>query len=325
MRNREYRTLIQHSLKSEFRIPYSAFMVPPQSESPAGIFSFHPIWSHALANPPRGLAYAREKGWVLTWDGQDWLYLLNRNGERQSQLHAPGKLAAAACADDGSGYGAAGAKGEIWWLTPDLRVRWEQSVGHPVTAVAMDSLGHYLAVADSGGTISIFDCQGRSIAQSHSTRPLHHLTFMPSSPYLLGASDYGLVTCFDLKGNLRWRDGLVAHIGSLTVSGLKACIVVLACFTEGLQKYDGEGKNLGRQSMSEACRLAALTFDASHLLVAGMSNRLLWLNGDHRILSTHSLEKSAVAIGLSPLGDRMVAALANGSLVGLDLRKSPSP
>ncbi len=298
-------------------------MLPPHSESLPDSYTFQPMWTHALAHPPRGLALAREKGWLLAWDTEDWLYLLNQAGERQAQVHAAGKLAAAACTDDGSAFVAAGAQGEIWWLAPDLRARWEQSVGHAVTAAALDSFGQYVALADSQSRLSIFDCYGRQLAQVQSQRPLHHLAFIPTAPFLLGASDYGLAACFDLEGKLVWRDGLVAHIGSLSVSG-SGEKVVLTCFTEGLQQYDFKGKNLGRQSLSEACRLAALTYDARHLLVAGMTTRLLWLDGEYKILSTYSLEKPAMAMGLSPLGDRMVVALANGSLVGIDLRKAPS-
>jgi hypothetical protein len=268
------------------------------------------------------LCLSREKGWLLAWDTQDWLYLLNQAGERQAQMHSAAKVAAAACADDGSAYVAAGAQGEIWWLTPDLRSRWERSLGHPVTAVALDPYGQYLAVADSRGALSLFDCHGRQLFQIQSQRPLHHLAFIPAAPFILGASDYGLAVCFDLEGKLVWRDGLVAHIGSITVSSAGEK-VVLACFTEGLQVYDLKGKNLGRQSLTEACRLAALTFDARHLLVAAMSARLLWLDDKNRILSTYALEKPAVAMALSPLGDRMVAAVANGSLVGIELRRTP--
>src|SRR5690242_14691093 len=123
-----------------------------------------------------------------------------------------------------------------------------------------------------------------------------------------------------MKGKVVWRDGLVAHIGSLTVSGSGES-VILACFTEGLQRYSLAGKNLGRQSLSEPCRSAVLTYDGSHLLVAGIRPRLHWLDAEYRILSTHGLEKPAAAVGLAPLGDRAVIAGTDGSLIGMDLRK----
>jgi hypothetical protein len=307
----------------KFLILYFLSMVPTSHSESSDSYSFQPTWTHALAHPARGLSLTREKGWLLAWDTEDWLYLLNSAGERQAQVKSAAKLAAAAGADNGSAYVAAGANGEIWWLTPDLRTRWERTVGVAVTAAALDSFGQYLAVADSQSRLSIFDCHGRQLAQVQSQRPLHHLAFIPGAPFLLGASDYGLAACFDLQGKLVWRDGLVAHIGSLSVSGMGEK-VVLTCFSEGLQLYDSKGKNLGRQSLTEACRLAALTYDGRQLLVAGMTTRLLWLDAEYKVLSNYSLDKPAVAMGLSPLGDRLVVAVANGSLVGFDLRRVPS-
>jgi WD40 repeat protein len=293
----------------------------PHSESSPDSITFHTAWTHALASSPRGLALAREKGWVLAWDTQDWLYLLNQAGERQAQIHAPGKLATAACADDGSAYVAAGARGEVWWLAPDLHSRWERSVSHPVIALALDPFGQYLAVADADSNLSVFDCQGKLSARVQSPRSLHHLEFVPTAPFLLTASDYGLAACFDLKGKLIWRDGLVAHIGSLAVSGSGES-VILACFTEGLQRYSLGGENLGRQSQTEPCRLAALTFDGCHLLVAGMGAGLQWLDAQYRILSTYTLDQPVVAMRLAPLGDRAVIAVNNGFLFGFDLSRA---
>src|SRR5258708_39150364 len=157
-------------------------------ESSSGSITFHTAWTHALAKPARGLALAREKGWVLAWDNQDWLYLLNQAGERQAQMRAPVKLASAAGTDDGSAYAAGGGHGEVWWLWPDLRTRWERSVGHSGTALALDSFGQYLAVGDSLGTLTIFDSQGRQLVRVQSQPPLHHLPFVPPPPFLVCAS-----------------------------------------------------------------------------------------------------------------------------------------
>ena len=299
-------------------------MLPPHFELRSQSSIFQATWSHALGHPPRGLALAREKGWTLAWDTQDWLYLLNASGERQAQVHTSAKLSTAACADDGLAYAAGSADGKIWWLLPDLRTRWERSVGHSVTALALDSFGQYLAVGDSLGMVTIFDSLGRQLVQIQSQRPLHQLSFIPAAPLLIGASDYGLITCFDLSGKLLWRDGIVAHIGSQSVSGGGEKII-LACFSEGLQEYDVKGNNLGRHTLSEPAQLAALTYDARHLLVAGMGKHLLWLDAEHKVLSTHELEKPTGAMAISPLGERAVVAQAESSLVGFDLRLSLQP
>src|SRR5439155_1274703 len=81
---------------------------------------FPTLWSQAITVVPRGLALVREKGWLLAWDDQNWLYLLNRNGERQGQLRTTGSLTTACASEDGSAFAAGGGQGQIWWLAPDL-------------------------------------------------------------------------------------------------------------------------------------------------------------------------------------------------------------
>ena len=172
-----------------------------------------PLWSQPITVCPRGLALVREKGWLLTWDDKHWLYLLNQKGERQGQVRPAGELAAACCADDGSAFAAAGIRGEVWWLAPDLSVRWERVVPDKALAAAMDPFGQYLAVADARSHLRIFNRLGHLVTQIESPRPLHHLAFVPAAPYLVASADYGLVTCLDLAGRWVWRDGLVVHIG----------------------------------------------------------------------------------------------------------------
>jgi hypothetical protein len=254
----------------------------------------------------------------LAWDTHHWIYLLDRAGKRQAQWHTPDKLVSACCADDGSAYGAVGNRGEVWWLAPDLMPRWERAVAHPATAAAMDSLGQYLAVADVRGNLHLFDLTGRLIWQVESPRPLHHLAFVPSGSQLVGSADYGLVACFDPAGRLLWRDGLVAHIGSLAVTG-DGSQVVLACFSEGLERYSAGGEKQSRIVLAEPSRLACVTFDGRHFLVAGLSNQLRLMERDGRTLATQDLDHPAAALALGALGDRAVVAVMEGPVIGLGL------
>jgi hypothetical protein len=278
------------------------------------------LWTQSIAVRPRGLALAREKGWVLAWDEQDWLYLFTAAGERQGQARAPGPLAAACAAEDGSHYAAVGKAGEVWWLAPDLMPRWERSMPRPAVAVAMDSFGQCVAVCDAQGNVQVFDRSGQPVCQLQSARPLHHLAFVPSRPMIVGSADFGLAAGFDFQGRWLWREGLVAHVGSLAVSGTGSR-VVLACFTEGLLSYALDGRKQGRIAVPEPCRLVALTYDARLVLAAGLSDRLRLLDPDGRVLHTHRLAKPAIALAVGPLGETAVVALAEGGLIGLDLRE----
>jgi hypothetical protein len=277
-------------------------------------------WAQDLGVRPRGLALAREKGWILAWDEKDRLHLFDRKGARQAQKHIPPMLTAT-CADDASAYAATGSRGQVWWLAPDLTVRWEQTLAHRLVTAALDPFGQYLALADGHGNVYVLDRHGRPVSQFQSQRPLHHLAFVPAAPFLIGSADYGLVTCFELTGRCVWRDGLVAHIGSLAVSS-DGSQIMLACFTEGVQRYNLAGKNKGRLHLSEPCRLVTLSFAGSLLLVAGLSHRILLHDRKGRVLCDHELSKPAVGLALTALGDRAVAALADGRLVGLDLREA---
>jgi hypothetical protein len=290
----------------------------PVPAAPTNYTSFRVRWSRVQAHPLRGLALARERGWLLTWDDHDWLYIFSRDGEPQGQVHLRRPLALACGADDGSAIVAVGRHGEIWWLTPDLRTRWEQALALQPLAVALDPYGQYLAVADAGGGLQSLDCHGRSVFRTECPRALHHLAFVPEAPFLLGGSDFGLVACFNPAGELVWRDGLVAHIGALTVSGDGSQIVV-ACFTDGLQRYSLQGKRQGRLTGEEPFRLAALSYDGKCILTAGLSNRLQLVQADGSRRATHDLDKAVLAIALSPLADCVVAALVDGELVALEI------
>jgi hypothetical protein len=267
------------------------------------------------------LAPAREKNTLLAWDEKDCLYLLNRDGVRQAQVRTPGALVSACCADDGSAYVAVGNKGEIWWLAPDLTVRWERVLAHRAVAAALDPFGQYLAVTDVHSRLYYFDRHARPLGKVQTPRPLHHLAFVPAAPFLVGSADFGLAACYDLAGTCSWRDGLVAHIGSLAVSG-DGELIVLACFTEGLQCYNLNGKNQGRLHLAGPCRLAALSFDGRLILAADLSNHLFLLDRKGRVLGDHLLDKPAVAVVLDALANHAVAALSDGRVVGFDLTQA---
>jgi WD40 repeat protein len=233
-------------------------------------------------------------------------------------MHFDGSLVAACCADDGSAYAAVGNQGEVCWLAPDFTIRWRRTLADPAVALAMDPFGLFLAVSDAHANVHLFNRQGHSTARLGTARPLHHLAFVPTADAVVGCADYGLVTSFDLSGSVRWRDGLVAHAGSLSVSGDGGKILI-ACFSEGLQSYDLQGHKLGRLSAQEACRLVSVDFAGQHILAAGLSNRILLLDSNGRTSGTQEMAQAVVGVALGPLGDYAMVALAQGPVIRLEL------
>jgi hypothetical protein len=263
------------------------------------------------------VALAREHGGILAWDDADWLSLFNLSGERQAQVRTPGPLAAACCADDGSAWAAVGAGGQVWWLAPDLATRWQRTLPAPAVSAALDSFGQYLAVSDQRGRLHVLDCFGRAVGHVDCPRPLKHLGFTPTG--IVGSADYGLVASFDLTGGWRWRDGLVAHVGALSVSG-DGEQVVLACFSEGVLRYDGQGKKLARLPAPEPCRLVALSYDGQRLLLGGLTGRVALLDAAGATLGSLALERPIAGLALAALGESAVVTLAGGPVVRLSLK-----
>jgi hypothetical protein len=278
-------------------------------------------WSQKVAAPLRGLALARERGWVLAWDAEDRLHLWDRDGRPQAHRRMAAPVAAAAAADDGSHFAAVGRHGQVWLLTPDLAVCRERAVGGPATAVALDPFGRHLGVADGAGRLHLLGGDGRALWTTTTPRPLRHLAFVPERPVVVGSADFGLVVCLDAAGALLWRDGLVATVGSLAVSGDGAALV-LACYSDGLYCYGVDRPRPQRlpspaDAAAGACHLAAVSYSGDALLVAGLENRITLTNRAGTVLGQHVADGPVVGLILGPLGDYAVAALGEGMVLGL--------
>jgi hypothetical protein len=262
---------------------------------------------------------ARERGWVLTWDKAHWLALLDHTGHSQAQRRFPG-LVAACAADDASAYAAAGMDGELWWLAPDLMARWERKLSHRALALALDPFGQYLAVADIKGRVLIYDRQGQTVARLELPRPLAHLAFVPGAAFLVGSADYGLVTGFNLRGEVLWREGLVARVGGLSTE-MNGRHILLACFNDGLHQFNESGRKQTPLTLPEPCHLVSQSFDGDLILAATLHKRLYLLERCGKTVTTFSMPQPIVGLALGPLGRDPFVALDDGSVVRLEVQE----
>ena len=112
------------------------------------------------------------------------------------------------------------------------------------------------------------------------------------------------------------------HLGSLTCSG-NGQMVAVSCFSDGVRRYDGTGKPQPVLPTPEPCRFAAMTYSGKSILTAGVFGGVRGLDMDARILFEHRADQAVVGLGLMPLGERAVMALADGRVIGLDLGAAP--
>jgi hypothetical protein len=272
-------------------------------------------WSRELPAPALGLSLSRESGTFLVWDGENQLARFDKLGQREWRRPAPASLVSAVLSDEGKHIAVVGRRGHLWLLSGELSVIWERALPRRPVAAAIDHLGQAVAVADEAGGLHVFDPKGRVLWRTSAARPLVHLAFVPESGLLVGSAEFGLVCVFDQKGQCLWRDGLVAHVGSLAVSG-NGGRVVLACFTEGLCCYSVASPRQLRLPQAP-CRLAAVGYLGKPILSVGLEDRLALRDAEGSVHEEIDVPGSVVALGMMPFGDLSVAALATGSVIGV--------
>jgi hypothetical protein len=282
----------------------------------------HPIaivWSHRLRGAGGGLVLARESGHVLTWDTNHWLCLLNRRGEVQSQTRFDAGIVAGCIAEDGAASAVADDRGRVSWLTRELIPRWRHSLPHQPTALATDALGRGLTVADARGGLHFFDVGGRPCGPPlESPRPLAQIHFAPTAPILFGAAVFGLTAALDCRsGQWLWKDVPIVHLGTMAITD--GPTVAVACYSEGVRRYDSAGRRLASLTMPEPCRFTAATYDGRFFLAGGVYGAVHGLDADGRIAFSHHFSQPLVSLALAPLGDWATLALSDGLVVGLDL------
>jgi len=285
---------------------------PP--EPPADLY-LQPRWTQKFRRSLVGLSLAREKCWLLTWDDAGTMHLLDRNGQRQGQVALDG-LTMAASADDGSAFAAASPTGNVWYLTPDLRVRWQRVAETGVRSLAIEPFGSHVAVSTSKGALRLFDGSGQTLWTASTPRPLLHLAFVPAKPLLVGAADFGLVIAVDPSGNTVWRDGVVTNIGSLAVNG-DGSGIVLSCFGQGLIRYGADGAGREQVGATQSFRYVCCSFAGDRLAVTNLHDQVMLLDRQGQVLTSYSCDQPITALAISALGDEVVSALADGTLTTL--------
>ncbi len=274
------------------------------------------LWSYSLNSAVRELSLAREAELLLVRLDDQSIALLTTNGELQARQRLP-DLSSLTISDDGSAIVAVASSGLIRWLAPDLSTRQEQKVSGTAVTVATDSFGRYVAVSDRQSNIHVLDKLGQALGHVQCPRPIQHLAFMPSSPFLVAAADWGWVGCLDLGiGQWAWSDRPVTNIGSIAVGGCDDS-VLLACYSEGLRHYERGGSNRAIWTTSMPCRFVASSFSGDVAIAGGASPRLVAFDRTGRPLHEYELTAPPAFLELAARGDRFYVGDADGSLTAM--------
>jgi hypothetical protein len=237
----------------------------------------------------------------------------------QAQLTHSRPIAAAAISDDGSAVIVADDR-FVTWLRRDLSPRWRKDLQSKPTAVAIDSFGRCVAVAEASNRLQLFDKGGKSIGGPFvAPRPLFHLAFSPAEPILIGVADFGLIIAMDLRvRQWAWQDAPVIHLGDVSPA-IAPALIAVACFSEGVRRYDSKGKPAASVPTSEACRFVAVSADARRILVGTIFGGLCGYSDAGAQLFEQRFDQSFAGVKLAPSADMGWLALVDGRVTGWDL------
>lgn len=277
------------------------------------------LWSQLLPAPSAGIALARETGSVLAWDVQRQAVLIHRSGAVVSETNRAGPIACAAISDDGSAVTVTDEQ-SVTWLDRDLKPKWQKPIGAKPTAVALEALGQFVAVADAANSVQFFDSAGRVFGASISTpRALYHLRLPTETQTLYAAADFGLILAIDMsRREILWQDNPVTHLGDLDAAAGGA-VVAAACFSEGLRRLDRTRRLLPAIASREPCRYLALSYSGARMVAGSIVGGIAGFDDKGEQKFEQRFEQMLTGVQLSPLADVAVVGLADGRVLGLDV------
>ena len=290
-------------------------------------------WTVLTDAPLKGLALAREAGSVFAWDEADQLYRIDPNGQFQSVARAPGKILHGGISDDGTLVALVGEGARLWLLDGDFELIHERSVISDPTSIAVDPHGRYVAVASRMNLVQFYSKYAKQAGKFETRQPLSSMLFVPDRLFMLATGAYGAIVGIGivprggsgiLDAGIVWNESITSSIGRLATTG-DGQMILLACFTHGVQRYDIEGRSEGAYHLGGSAGHAVPDFAGRSIAVSTLEGELAILSGAGNVKWRTTLNRPAVALETDALGRYVVYGQATGEVVRLDLQASGRP
>lgn len=273
-------------------------------------------WTFSTDAPLAGLALAIESRETLLADTSGGLYRLGRDGAVAALSRSFHKLTQ--LASDGVGRrGAAVCEGRrLICFDRKLQVIWTVELPVPATALSVDPQGEYIAVALDNGKNVVYDANHQRALLFETVEPLGFLQLLASERGLVGATEFGRLTCWDFEGDKLWSRNLKANIGDLS-GGQDGGEFVVAAFTEGIKRFDAEGGRKGSYLLEGTPHLISTSFMPYRLAAATLEGHLYWLDEYGDLVSGAALPAEVFGLKTGALGDYLVVGFESGRVLCL--------
>ncbi len=274
-------------------------------------------WSLATEAPLVGLQLAKETGELLAADAAGGLYHIDRTGKLVNLTHGPSGIRAVAWSDTGNGGIALVGDEKLYWFNRRLLLQGWLEHSEPALGLALESHGHYAAVSLADGSTILYDANRKRLRRFTTTVPLIALEFLVSRPALVGVAEHGLLCCQAFNGEQEWKQPLWTSVGDLAVTG-DGGTILLACFSQGIQCYEGNGRQVGSYQLDGTVSRVSIGFRPGHIAATTMERQFYYLTADGQVEFQAPLPDVACRVVCDPIGKGVVIGLTAGKIVRLD-------
>ena len=182
-----------------------------------------------------------------------------------------------AISDDGSLVALLGEGSRLWLLDGDFELIHERSTIADPLAIAVDPHGRYVAVSSKMNVVQFYTRHAKHAGKFETRQPLsqHGLRARSacswSAPGPTGRSSGSPwspgVRTGQLDGAIVWNEALMSGVGRLATTG-DGQMILLACFTHGVQRYDIEGEIRGAYHLGGSAGHAVPDFAGRSIAVS---------------------------------------------------------
>ena len=114
-----------------------------------------------------------------------------------------------------------------------------------------------------------------------------------------------------------WNQSLWSNVGDLAVTG-DGGTILLACFSQGIQCYEGTGRQVGSYQLDGTVSRVSTSFQPGHIAAATLERHFYYLKSDGQVEFQATLPDVACRVACDPVGKGVVIGFAEGEIVRLD-------
>jgi len=289
-------------------------------------------WSVVSDSPLLGLCLARETETLLSWDDGRRVDLYDRAGQRINRIHAPARILSAAISDDATLIALLTEGPRLILLDEEMQLTTDRPAISDATTLTVDPHGRFIAVGSKTNTTQFYNRHGKLAGKFETLQAVAHLRFVPGQPVLIAASSFGTLFGIDLRpgsksgtlsAEVAWQQRMMSSVGRLSTTG-DGGIVLVSCFTHGIQRYDAKGRNEGAYHLGGTASHAVTDFPGRTIAVATTEGELAILNSAGNIRWKSDVARGPIALELDALGRYFIYGLPTGEIIRMNLEGTPT-